>query len=340
MATHRINAVWARQVVELLEARGRPSAIILREVGLDRRRVFEPNGRIPFSKHAALMESAAHHLADPHFGFRFGSNLDPRDAGAVAYLAANSPNLGAALSNFITYMRTLNEALRAIIENQAQVAVLSLEIKDSSASGMHHAQCSIICGALKIARFLLGRRIYPDWVEVAHPQDALPAEFQRYFGCPVTFGAERNAIVFKASDLDRPCCNSDPRLLHILKAHCDEQLVKIGSEADLKERVKSLIVQGLAAGTATSQSVARDLGLSNRSFARRLAEQDTTFGKLLAQVRRQLAERYLADPSVKTAQVAFMLGYAEPAAFTNAFRRWTGKTPSAFRASRCSAEHR
>jgi AraC-like DNA-binding protein len=73
--------------------------------------------------------------------------------------------------------------------------------------------------------------------------------------------------------------------------------------------------------------VARQLGMSPRSLTRHLAEEGTTFGEILEQLRRRLAARYLADDRMSVQQIAWLLGYSEVGAFNHAYKRWTGTAP-------------
>ena len=74
------------------------------------------------------------------------------------------------------------------------------------------------------------------------------------------------------------------------------------------------------------------MGMSERSFARRLQEKGTSFRQLVDDLRCDMARSYLTDPELTLAQVAYLLGYADQSAFSNSFRRWTGQSPRRFRA--------
>jgi len=71
--------------------------------------------------------------------------------------------------------------------------------------------------------------------------------------------------------------------------------------------------------------------MSTRTLTRRLAAEGQTFGQVVDELRTDLAERYLRDRDLSISQIAWLLGYQEVSAFTHAFRRWTGRTPSASR---------
>jgi AraC-like DNA-binding protein len=68
--------------------------------------------------------------------------------------------------------------------------------------------------------------------------------------------------------------------------------------------------------------------MSPRTFARRLAEEGLTFSRLLHRLRLDLSRRYLVQERLPVSKVAWLLGYQEVGAFSHAFRRWTGKSPS------------
>ncbi|HMK72490.1 MAG TPA: helix-turn-helix transcriptional regulator, partial [Myxococcaceae bacterium] len=92
--------------------------------------------------------------------------------------------------------------------------------------------------------------------------------------------------------------------------------------------------RGAAGKRQPSQaSIAKLMGMSERTLQRRLSDEGTTFNKLLEEARRSVAIGYLADRNLAAYEVSFLLGYAEPATFFRAFKRWTGKTPQQYRAS-------
>jgi AraC-like DNA-binding protein len=79
--------------------------------------------------------------------------------------------------------------------------------------------------------------------------------------------------------------------------------------------------------------IATELGVSQRTLTRQLAALGTSFNEMLARIRNDLALKYVRETDLRLAQGAFLLGYANPPAFTLAFRRWTGKAPRELRQS-------
>jgi len=103
--------------------------------------------------------------------------------------------------------------------------------------------------------------------------------------------------------------------------------------SDVENAIASLLPHGMA----RVDEVARKLGMSRRTLARRLASEGSSFSEVMNRLRLDLAQRHIADPSLSISQIAWLLGYHEVSAFTHAFKRWTGKTPREMRVSETPA---
>jgi AraC-like DNA-binding protein len=127
---------------------------------------------------------------------------------------------------------------------------------------------------------------------------------------------------------------ADPKLLRILRPYCDaaakERNVKPGT---LRSAVEAEVEKLLPPGKAKAENVAEALALSPRTLARRLAEEGTTYGEVVDELRKSLATQYLKDPGMSLGQIAWLLGYEGSTSFNHAFKRWTGRSPSADRHS-------
>ena len=96
----------------------------------------------------------------------------------------------------------------------------------------------------------------------------------------------------------------------------------------LRAAIEKEVEKLLPHGKAQKRRVARALGMSERTFSRRLAIEGTTFGDVVDQLRRSLALQYLQEPGMSLSQISWLLGYQGSSSFNHAFRRWTGRSPS------------
>ena len=97
--------------------------------------------------------------------------------------------------------------------------------------------------------------------------------------------------------------------------------------------MKNEIVDELPSGLPSDELIAKAVSMSTRSLRRRLSAEGTTYSQLLDAVRRELAERYIADTSRSLGEISYLLGFSELSSFSRAFKRWTGKIPGEYRRS-------
>jgi AraC-like DNA-binding protein len=90
----------------------------------------------------------------------------------------------------------------------------------------------------------------------------------------------------------------------------------------------------LASGPIRVEQVARELGYSRQTLYRRLKEEGVTFERLLDGLRRRLAMRLVGEQGLPVKEAAWRLGFSDPAAFSRAFKRWTGTSPRKMRPAR------
>src|SRR5262249_21112926 len=129
-----------------------------------------------------------------------------------------------------------------------------------------------------------------------------------------------------------PLIHADPYLNNLLLKNCEAALAdRRGDMSQLRTRVENAISTMLPHGRVLVEDVARGLGMSERTLARKLLDERLNFTEILQQLRRDLAIRYLDDRKLHVSKIAWLLGFHEVSAFTHAFKRWTGKTPREMR---------
>lgn len=89
----------------------------------------------------------------------------------------------------------------------------------------------------------------------------------------------------------------------------------------------------LASGTARIDRVASAMGCSRQTLYRRLKGEGLTFEQVLDGLRHRQALKLIRDGKLAVKDVAYRLGFSDPAAFSRAFKRWTGQSPALFKAA-------
>jgi AraC-like DNA-binding protein len=159
----------------------------------------------------------------------------------------------------------------------------------------------------------------------------LPA-LTRFVGTNVQFGADTDEFALNVGARELPLIHSDSYLNDLLLKNCEAALAHRRSDlSQLRTRVENAISSLLPHGRVILGDIARTLGMSKRTLARKLSDEGLNFTEILEQLRRDLAVRYLDDRKLHVSKIAWLLGFHEVSAFTHAFKRWTGKTPSQMR---------
>ncbi len=168
------------------------------------------------------------------------------------------------------------------------------------------------------------------------PDNARGADYQAVFNAPVMFAAAENALVFDLAELQAPLPGRSIDLL-VASDRVLENYIAALSPDDVSTEVRKLLLSLLPNGKANQEEVSRRMHMSRSTLHRRLREENTNYKELLESTRRTLAIEYVRDRKHSLNYIAFLLGFSDQSNFSRAFRRWTGKSPKAFRDSRWRA---
>ena len=329
-----VDARWACHAVAWLNDAGVRDSPLLRRAKLRRIHLAEPDARIPFHKHAALLEHAAEALGDPLFGLHLGGTIQPGKAGLLGCVMLGAPTLEEALLSLERYLRVLDEGFTLEMEIKRKRTALVAAIDDHRVAARRQATEFGISLLASLCRTLTDTLVEPVRVEFEHPVAAKPGAYEKVLGARARFEQPRNALVIDTDDLDLPVRKSNAPLLHLIERHGRAVLGKPPAVKDLPYRVRELIVRFLTSSDVGIDTVAQELGMSVRTLERRLQPHGFVYKRVIDDIRRALALRYLKDRQLTLPQIAFLLGYSEFASFIHACQRWTGTTPTRYRAER------
>ncbi|MGH7303540.1 MAG: AraC family transcriptional regulator [Candidatus Rokuibacteriota bacterium] len=318
--------------LERLAQLGLARATLLREAKIDERQLRDPDARIPLEAIARIWRVAATHVPDPAFGLRLGAETSMRDWGLVGYAVAFSSTLGSGLNRLAHYSRVISDALVVRIDTERDATWVRLDVQPALRA-FRPAVDARLAALLSACREMVAAPVTPLLVQLSYREPADVKEYERFFGAPLEFSTLASSFLLRTEDLTRRVAMADQSLVGYLEALADQQLASIGKEHTLRDRVSRVLWAELSERTPTLEGAARTLGVSARTLQRQLRQEGTTFAKLLAEIRREMAPALLRDGRHGVSEVAFLLGYEDPSAFRRAFQRWFARSPRSFRAS-------
>ena len=287
--------------------------------------------RVPAADVPLLLAQAAALLDEPRLGVMLASSAHPHRHGLLAYLASTSETLGGAWGQLCRYIGLLNEGMELLVQPAANEMAIGLNPDPAlpADEGLRQLLSLASVTIVRASHDLTGGMARPLRVELACPAPEEPAFWSAAYRAPVVFAASRSRLVFSAADAALSIVSADSMLAAILSKHAEAVLSQLGGPGltGLSGRVRTLIFDNLGKRPCGLAPAAKSLLLSERTLQRRLREEGTSFEKLYDEARHSLALAYLRDRRLGIAEVAWLLGYAELAAFYRAFKRWTGVTP-------------
>lgn len=300
---------------------------------VDRAQLEDPEARVPLALAYAMFREMSRRLNEPYYGLRLASEYELKNFDVVGYVVGSARTVGEAFAATVRYQRLLFsfQPMSLTVEGD-EARFVTLPPRASPGDALPDELEDFALGAALVRlRWFTGTEMRPRSVRLRHPAPGDTRAYRRLFGLEPEFSAEVNELTFDASLLAQPVRGADPTLHRIVARHADELLARAPSGHHFVDKVRHQVLQSLRLGLPAAPELARSLGLSTRSLARRLADEGTSLSALIDEVRRDVALVQLRQTDRKTIDIAFMLGFSEVSAFHRAFRRWTGTTPAEFR---------
>ncbi|MGA0608547.1 AraC family transcriptional regulator [Phenylobacterium sp. VNQ135] len=330
MAELTVGAGFVRGLLDFAVRRGADRAALAADAGLDPDILADEDARLPFRAYVDLMRAAKALTGDPALALRYGQDVDVSDISIVGLIGQASAN---ALEAFVQ----LNRYVPLIVETENEgggdrfrmaMDARGLWIVDARLHAddfpelTESAFAHIVCSPRRH-----GHALPVKAVHLTHPDPGYGDVYEEVFGCPATFGADRNAFLIDPSWPQAPVQHLPRYAFDVLSDHAESLLASLASSATVRGVVEKHLAEMLHTGEASVDAVAARMALSRQTLYRKLKAEGVTFEQVLDQLREKLALRYLKGRRVSVNETAYLVGFSDPAAFSRAFKRWTGMSP-------------
>jgi len=312
-----------------LEELGVSAAAVLRRAGLPQGYSKEPRVLLKTEELFALWRAIGEVSTNPAIGLQLGSETRTERFHPVGLAALSSENFSAAIDQMARYKQlTCPEEIVQEKDDEEWSIQFRWLLADEVEPPVL-IECAF-AWVLSTARLGTGTRLSPLRLEFVQPR-AHVKTIERHFGCSVTCGAPRNAIVFHAADAERRFVTRNAELLGLLAPQFEEELKQEKGDENFIERVRVAIQQKLTGQRPTIEDIADALHVSSRTLQRRLQDEGSGFQRVLEEARHQLARHYLNNSVLELNEAAYLLGYEDSSSFVRAFRAWEGVPPARWR---------
>lgn len=305
---------------------------ILNAAGIASDKPVDPSFMVSSVDYYAAFEKLA--KADRHgwtLPLRAGDSMRCADYGAFGLAWKSANNIKGSFDRAERYARVLTNVASYQTEMTRRGAFMHLHRQGERHLGMRLSNEATIASIHAISREVATKDFHPLEVHFKHNAPTVIADHQRYFGCPVFFNSDRDAMLVSVDTLNTPNFLGDESLSHFFDTHLDAELSRFSDDSSIEQRIKIFVSRNLSEGIPPVSAIAEHLFMSSRTLQRRLADSGQTYQRLVDESRRSLAEKLLRQTSYSLNEIAFMAGFSDQSAFNRAFKRWAGKTPRSFR---------
>ncbi|TAJ87634.1 AraC family transcriptional regulator [Reyranella sp.] len=302
---------------------------LLDEIGLQPTTFDDAGNGVRLDKAVRLLALAMERTNCPHFGLLCGQSVRIEDLGIVGRVARNAGDVGSGLRGLILNLHLNGHAFIPVLTTTSDLAELVLRLvvdADGDTDPSIDLGMAIACMAV---RTLCGPGWAPVEILLARRAPVSREPYSKFFGAPVQFGREHNAIVFPAAWLKQRVHGANPTKRRLL----ERELAVVAQRHRLPAATmaRRALVSCLARGEVSVQAVAASVGLHPRTLNRRLAGESTSVFELLKEERYRIACDLLANTPLPISEVAATLLYSSIGNFTRAFHAWSGESPSDWR---------
>lgn len=324
-----VSISWVNTVLSAAQRLGVARETLLTQAGIA---AHELNAeRWPIDHITRLWCAAVRCTQDAGFGLKAGAGVGPASFNVVSFLLQSAPTLREAFTLVQECQSLISDGGRfQTIAGTDSCWIVYHPNQGELAFSPHQIE-AVLAAVVVFARWVTGTSFRPLAVQFSQARLGPLAGYREVFRCPVAFEQAFSGVLVSNALLDAPLPQADARLAHVLHEHARERLAALSTRAELGPTLRTWIADQLQTHLPTRAQAARVLGLTERTLARRLQAQGLSFSGLLDEARREAALQALAHTQRPLAEIGQALGYAEPAVFTRAVRRWTGITPGAWR---------
>jgi AraC-like DNA-binding protein len=330
MTKRTTSAVWVKGVAEMFAAEGLDVAGLFAAAEIDPCALEGPSARLPTEKISHLWELAVERSRNPALALAQHQVVRPASFDVVGYTMMSCADLRAAFDRLIRYLLILSDSLTMTTTEEEDGLRMSFVLFGGDRPLPRQRIEFVFVTLIGFCRWISRSNVSPRAIEIAYPRPADVAPYRAAFGCPVTFDAARNSLLFSHADLKLALPTFNPQLAELHERYAGDYLRRF-DHAQTSFRVREAIVRRLPDGEPRRDEIASELRMSERTLQRRLEEEKTSFVQLLDDTRRELADQYLGRLHLSLAQAAYLLGFADQSSFFRACRRWFKVSPAQYR---------
>jgi AraC-like DNA-binding protein len=325
--TYLFNVIGA-----VLEEQHVDPRVMVAGTGFSLEALYDQQTRISFREAIQILTNAVDHSPSPDLGLIVARRECFSDWGMLGYAIASCRNSEEAIefSNRLYAASTNLTPMHSKSEDGTYVTYVAPTFPVGQILPFLIEET--FGGTVNVLSALMapGKPITPREVLLSYAAPSYEQKYVEFFQCPVSFNRGVNKIVWRPEDARRPFNSHNPTTAKLAVKLCEQFLTETAQERGLVFDIRCRLLRS-PGNFPSPRQLASELNTSERSLSRALKNLGTSYQKILDQVREKIATEYLTTSDLALDDIAALIGFSDAGNFHRAFRKWTGKAPSAFR---------
>ena len=325
----KVLSSWTRVLLDGLMAEGHDGIAIAAKAGFSVHDFDDPNARFKLEKTSKFWRFAVEETGDDAIGIWVSKYVRHTTFHALGLAVAASRNWYEALSRMERYSEVVSDSEIVIVSVEDNHWEYILSPGADTYRATYESLDAIMSHMLRTSRARIEGFEAPISVELARPKPQNHSTFSDFFACPIRYNADINRMLLPLEFMHAPLSTANISLAEQGDNIVQTYLKQVTSDP-LDQKLRQAIVDALPLGNISIQIIAQDAGMSVRSLQRYFSDIGGTFSDFVSEIRAALAQDYLSQDVLPITEVAFLLGYSNPASFSRAFKNWTDQTPTQY----------
>lgn len=337
MPSPTIAAGYPRGLLDFAVSKGADRDALLARSGISANLVEHYDNRVPIANYIALFEAAAELTCIPAISLEYGKAVRMQEISIVGLICEACESVREVPVQINRY------SMLVVDEDRGEPATLMRGVAKDGQTWVEGPSALFtenpLIAETELARLVWNTHVmfanspeyrtikYPIEVNLMRKAPSYAAEYERIFGAPVVFESHWNAMRFDPAFLMLKQPPVNRYVFGVLSERADALLKSLQQTKTTRGRVEAILMPTLHTGEVSMDAIAEKLGLSRQTLYRQLKAEGVTYEDVLDELRHKLALHFLAGKKVSVNETAYLVGFSDPAAFSRAFKRWTGMSP-------------
>ena len=321
-----LPAVFVTSVADAVAARGGARQEVIAATGLTAAQLEAPEAPVPVQAVFTAWERAMRLLGDPGFPMFYAQQFEVERYPLLGFALLTAPSVREAIARVMRFSAIVTTSGRWSMREEGDRVTLVWHRNGARTLGHRVANEAAVGEAARTLRQMIAADVRVQ-ARFRHPGPPSARVHDEFFGARVRWAAEEDALELPRAVLDEKPRFANLAMADYFDAQAEERLATLRRNETVRDATARLVGDLLIGGEPSFVAVARQLAMSERSLRRALAGEGTSFRRVVDEVRLERAQTLLRAREHSLAEIAFALGFSEHAAFTRAFKRWTGQPP-------------